>query len=103
MHSSIVTAAILDKASPLKPRDVALKRSSTELILLVACLKNAFFTSSFSIPIPLSVILIRDVPPSFISTVMALDLASMEFSIISLTIEEGLSITSPAAILSIVS
>jgi hypothetical protein len=43
--------------------------------------------------------LINDLPPSFNSTNIFEDLASIEFSINSLTIDAGRSITSPAAIL----
>ena len=49
-------------------------------------------------PEPLSVILINDVPPSLISTDIIVAPASIAFSISSLTIDAGLSITSPAAI-----
>lgn len=49
-------------------------------------------------PFPLSVILMDLVPPSSISTEIRVAPASMEFSSNSLTIEEGLSTTSPAAI-----
>ena len=71
-------------------------------ILLVECRRNALFTSSFGIPHPLSRILIKEIPPSLISTVTDVEPASMAFSTSSFTIEAGLSITSPAAILSIV-
>ena len=53
-------------------------------------------------PHPLSVTLIKLVPPSFISMLMAKAPESIAFSTSSLIIEEGLSTTSPAAILSIV-
>ena len=48
--------------------------------------------------LPLSVIFIYDIPPFFISTVILLAPASIEFSTISFTTDAGLSITSPAAI-----
>ena len=79
------------------------KRSSTLRILLVEWRKNAIADiCSRSIPHPLSVTRIKEIPPSLISTVTAVALASMAFSTSSLTIEDGRSITSPAAILSIV-
>ena len=93
---------MLDSASPLKPSDLTLIRSSTDVILLVECLKNANGISSLTIPEPLSVTLINDIPPSLISTVTALAFASIAFSTSSFTTEDGLSKTSPAAILSIV-
>lgn len=100
--SVLVTAAMLDNASPLNPNDAICDRSSTVSILLVECRRNALFTSSFGIPHPLSRILIKEIPPSLISTVTDVEPASMAFSTSSFTIEAGLSITSPAAILSIV-
>ena len=100
--SALDTAAILASASPLKPREKTLSKSSAERILLVACLKNAVLTSSAGIPQPSSVIRINVVPPSFISTVMLPAPASIAFSISSFTTDPGLSTTSPAAILFIV-
>ena len=102
ISSTCDTAAILASASPLKPRDETAIRSSIDLILLVACLLNAISISSLLIPLPLSVTLINEIPPSFISTVIAVAPASIAFSTSSLTTEEGLSTTSPAAILLIV-
>jgi hypothetical protein len=52
---------------------------------------------------PLSVMRISVVPPSLISTVIAVAPASIAFSTSSFTTELGRSTTSPAAILSIVS
>ena len=46
--------------------------------------------------------LIKDIPPSLISIVTAVAPASIAFSTSSFTTEDGLSITSPAAILLIV-
>jgi hypothetical protein len=63
---------------------------------------DAISISSLLIPLPLSVTLINEIPPSFISTVIAVAPASIAFSTSSLTTEEGLSTTSPAAILLIV-
>ena len=100
--SNFDTAEIDANASPLKPREYKSYKSSIFLILLVACLKNDFSTSLEGIPIPLSVILIRLFPPSIISMEILFAPASMEFSISSFTTEEGLSTTSPAAILFIV-
>lgn len=68
------------------------------LILLVVCRRKAILMSSLFMPFPLSVILMDLVPPSSISTEIRVAPASMEFSSNSLTIEEGLSTTSPAAI-----
>ena len=102
ISSTCDTAAILDNASPLNPNDDTVIRSSIERILLVECLKKANCIWDLSIPNPLSVTRIKDNPPSLISTVTAVDLASIEFSSSSFTIEAGLSTTSPAAILSIV-
>ena len=47
--------------------------------------------------------LIKDIPPSLISIVTAVASASIAFSTSSFTTDDGLSITSPAAILLIVS
>ena len=89
---------MLDNASPRKPRLDTCNKSSAERILLVECLRNATLISSLAIPPPLSVIRMKLIPPSLISTVMAFALASMAFSINSLTTAAGRSITSPAAI-----
>ena len=76
-----------------------MNRSSTEEILLVAWLKKAVATSSGGMPQPLSVTRMKEIPPSRISTVTAVALASMAFSRSSFTTDAGRSITSPAAIL----
>ena len=76
--------------------------SSAVRILLVEWRKKAHLTSSASIPHPLSVTRINEIPPSLISTVTEVAFASIAFSTSSFTIDAGLSITSPAAILSIV-
>ena len=94
---------MLASASPLKPRVSMESRSSAFSILLVACLKNAVFISSEEIPHPLSVTLICSIPPPLISTVMADAPESIAFSTSSLATLTGLSTTSPAEILSIVS
>ena len=101
-NSTIATALILESASPRNPRLDTLSKSSTERILLVACRKNAVLISSFRIPQPLSVIRIKLIPPSLISTVMAFAPASIAFSTNSFTTAAGRSTTSPAAILFIV-
>ena len=98
ISSTWPTAAILDNASPLKPKDETDTKSSADIILLVEWRRNAIFTSFFSIPHPLSVILIKPIPPSLISTVTAVDFASIAFSKSSFTTDAGRSITSPAAI-----
>ena len=102
-NSTLAIAAILAKASPLNPIDLTSWRSSAERILLVACLSNAISTSSLAIPFPLSATLMYDIPPFFISTIIFVAPASIEFSTISFTTDAGLSITSPAAIWFIVS
>ena len=96
------TAAMLESASPRNPRDPICTRSSTERILLVECRKNALGTSDASMPQPLSAMRIIEMPPSSISVTMAVAPASMAFSTSSFTTDAGRSITSPAAILSIV-
>jgi len=101
--STLETAAMLESASPRNPKECTHIRSSALRILLVECRKKASGTSSFGIPHPLSVMRIREMPPSLISTVMADAPASMAFSTSSFTTELGRSTTSPAAILSIVS
>ena len=57
------TEAILANASPLNPSVLIASRSFTVQILLVACGKIALDKSSFSIPVPLSIISINDMPP----------------------------------------
>ncbi len=94
---------MLARASPLNPRVETDNKSSIYFILLVACGTNASFISSSLIPLPLSVTRIKDLPPSFISTVTEFAFASIAFSTSSFTTAIGLSITSPAAILFIVS
>ena len=60
-------------------------RSSTLRILLVEWRKKARGTCSCAIPHPLSVMRIKEIPPSLISTVTALASASMAFSTNSFT------------------
>ena len=76
-----------------------MKRSSTDLILLVAWRRKARAIWSLGIPQPLSVTRTMEQPPSLISMVTAVAWASMAFSRSSFTTEAGRSITSPAAIL----
>ena len=102
ISSTWATAAMLESASPRKPSEEICVRSSTEVILLVAWRRNASATWSLGIPDPLSVIRIKEIPPSLISTVIAVAPASIAFSTSSFTTEEGRSTTSPAAILSTV-
>ena len=97
------TAAMLDRASPRKPKEPMVRRSSAVRILLVEWRRKAMEISSFSMPDPLSVMRISVVPPSCISTVIAEAPASIAFSTSSFTTEEGRSTTSPAAILFMVS
>ena len=96
--STRATEEMLARASPRKPREDRLDRSSASLILLVACRTKALAIWSLSIPQPLSVTRIILIPPSLISTVIAVEPASMEFSTSSLTTLRGRSMTSPAAI-----
>ena len=102
MISTRDTAAILDRASPRKPRLAIWFKSSASSILLVACRRNAVGSCSRSMPQPLSVTRMNSIPPSFASTVIAVEPASMAFSTSSFTTLAGRSTTSPAAILSIV-
>ena len=97
------TAAIEDRASPRKPSVVRLCRSLSVRILLVAWRVKAAGICSAGMPDPLSVTRIREMPPSRISILMAVAPASMAFSISSLATLRGLSTTSPAAILLMVS
>ena len=64
--------------------------------------RKARCTSSCGMPQPLSVIRMKEMPPSLISIFTEVDPASIAFSTSSFTIDAGRSITSPAAILSIV-
>ena len=91
--------AILESASPRKPRLLILVRSSTLNILLVLCLIIASGNSAKPIPEPLSDTIISSTPALKTSIFIFVAPASMLFSTSSLTIEAGRSITSPAAIL----
>jgi hypothetical protein len=92
------TDDIAASASPLKPRVIMLSRSAAFDILLVAWRFSATGRSSRAIPHPLSVTRIKVIPPCFISTIISLAPASIEFSTSSLTADAGRSTTSPAAI-----
>ncbi len=59
---------------------------------------NAVGISSKSIPQPLSVMRIKSIPPPLTDTEISVAPASIAFSVNSLTIDDGLSTTSPAAI-----
>ena len=85
-------------ASPLNPSVPIESRSEASRTLLVAWRIKAFGASSRSMPQPLSVTRRYLTPPCWISTVTAVEPASIAFSTSSLTIEAGRSITSPAAI-----
>ncbi len=100
ISSQRVTAAIEANASPLKPKVSMESRSRTDAILLVAWRRKAVLASFAGIPQPSSVTLMYDLPPFLISTTTEVAPASSAFSTSSFTIETGLSITSPAAILS---
>ncbi len=91
------TDAIAASASPRKPSVIIASRSDASAILLVAWRRIAFGMSSGSIPQPSSVTRMKDEPPFFISAVMFFAPASSEFSISSLTADDGRSTTSPAA------
>ena len=91
------TEEMAARASPRNPRVRMPSRSSALRILLVAWRRMAMGRSSADIPHPSSVTRMKVTPPFWISTVMCLAPASMEFSIISLMAEAGRSTTSPAA------
>src|SRR3989344_493612 len=90
---------MLDSASPRNPSVLMLCKSSACRILLVVCLKIQSFASSSDIPHPLSLTRINSFPAFLISTSIAVAPASSAFSTSSLTTLAGRSITSPAAIL----
>ena len=97
-NSTIEIEEIEHSASPLKPFVFIENKSEVDFNFEVECLLNAIFASLLVMPKPLSIIWIDFFPPSSIKILMAVDLASMELSISSLTTEDGLLITSPAAI-----
>lgn len=91
-------AAMLARASPRNPRVWIWKRSWSLEILLVACGSMARGSWLGGIPSPLSWTRMSCFPACSISMVIEVALASIEFSISSLTAQLGRSITSPAAI-----
>ncbi len=93
-----LTAAILGKASPLKPKVSMAKRSARVSSLLVAWRNRQMRKSPSSIPQPSSVTRMSSSPPARMSMPMFSALASMAFSTNSFTAELGRSMTSPAAI-----
>ena len=97
--STWLIEAILAKASPRNPNVRMLYRSSSRLILLVACAEKANAISSAVIPLPSSLMRISFLPPSSTSTLIRIAPASRLFSNNSFTTLAGRSTTSPAAIL----
>ena len=97
-NSTCATAAMLAKASPLKPIVLILKRSSILLILLVACRSKAILASVSLMPLPLSMTVTEALPESVMINFISVAPASTAFSKSSFTALEGRCITSPAAI-----
>ena len=95
---SRLTAAIEGSASPRNPKVRTLARSEDDEILLVAWRSRLSSASSRPIPIPSSLTRISPFPPRNRETSIREARASREFSTNSLTIDAGLSTTSPAAI-----
>ncbi len=95
---NLETELIEDKASPLNPYVIILKRSSFLEILLVACLSTERSKSSLDIPLPLSEIFTYLLLFFIFITILVL-LASIEFSNNSFIMLAGFSTTSPAAII----
>ena len=89
---------MLANASPRKPNEPNCCNCSASESLLVQWRCTARFKSDGSIPCPLSSTDINFVPPDSIRTSIAEAPASREFSTSSFTIDNGRSITSPAAI-----
>ena len=85
-------------ASPLNPMVRIVNKSSAFLILEVACLSSDILASVSLIPEPLSTTWISVLPASFTISLISVASASIAFSINSLTAEDGLCMTSPAAI-----
>ena len=96
---NVETEAMEGIASPLKPKVWILKRSYSFLILDVAWREKQSFASSRDIPQPSSSIIISFTPLSIKVIDIFLAPASIAFSTSSFTTEEGLSTTSPAAII----
>ena len=100
---SSATAAMLASASPRKPRVWMRARSSTVVNLLVLWRSTATATSSAGMPQPSSVTSISALPPRSTATSTRRAPASSALSSSSRTSEAGRSITSPAAILPLIS
>ena len=96
--SSLLTAAMDESASPLKPRVERWRRSVSEEILLVAWGRAQFSRSSRVMPHPLSTTLIFSIPPPVVSTDISVAPESTALSMSSRIMALGLSMTSPAAI-----
>lgn len=94
----VATEEMAARASPLNPMVLTCSRSFNEAILLVACLRMASGSCSCGMPMPLSSMVIRRMPPAISLTVISVAPASNALSINSLTTEDGRSTTSPAAI-----
>ena len=92
------TDAIEGSASPRNPKLEIRKRSEVPISLLVACRCRERWASADDMPIPLSVIPTRAVPPSRTSIRILVASASKAFSTSSFTTDAGRSTTSPAAI-----
>ena len=97
-NSTCPTAAILAKASPLKPMVFIRNRSSIFFILEVAWRSKAILASVSLIPLPLSITCINALPASFTKSLISSAAASTAFSNSSFTALAGRWITSPAAI-----
>ena len=89
-NSTCATAAILAKASPLKPMVFILNRSSIFLILEVAWRSNAILASVSLMPLPLSITCINALPASLTTRLISVAPASTAFSSSSLTALAGL-------------
>ena len=97
--STSETDAMHGSASPLNPIVTNDSRSPSDMILLVACLSKAIRASLLVIPSPSSTTVMESFPPSLIWMEILPAPASMAFSTSSFTTDDGLSTTSPAAIL----
>ncbi len=101
--STFEMAVIEARASPLNPIVETVSRSSIRVSLLVACFLYERRASALLIPQPLSRIRMECFPPVSTSMRISVAPASIELSTSSFTTDAGRSITSPAAILFIVS
>ena len=100
VRTILETEDMAARASPRKPIVEMLSSPLAEESFDVAWRVKARPASSGDMPQPLSITLMKVEPPFFISTVIELAPASMEFSMSSLMTEAGRSTTSPAAIIS---